>query len=106
MARARKPRPLPLAQVEPGVVFALPLEDGRWGACRVLRKADDSSRVLVLSCAWVGDAPPADLSAPGLTTPLVLTHHSWKGARNLCWVDEPVPPDAVRLGNLPPTADD
>jgi hypothetical protein len=106
MARRRKPQPIPLSQVEPGDLFALPLEDGRWGACRVLRKSTDPLQVVVQTSAWIGDAPPADLNDPRLVTPLLLTHHAWGGVADLHWVSDPVPADAVRLGRLPVTAEE
>jgi hypothetical protein len=101
MARARKPRPRPLEQVEPGDAFALPLEDGRWGVCRVVRKSSDPLAVLVAASAWLGDAPPTDLTDPLLTTTLVLTHHSWNSTPHIHWVTDPVPVDVVPLGKLP-----
>lgn len=98
---ARKPRRRPLTQVKPGDVYALPLEDGRWGVCRVLRRKGDPPEALVVTSAWIGDTPPGDLTDPLLRTPLVLTHHSWSGVPNLSWVSEPLPADAVPLGSLP-----
>jgi hypothetical protein len=106
MARARRSRRIPLARVEPGDVFALPLEDGRWGVCRVFRKKRDPLQVLVHTSAWIGDAPPGDLADPRLTTPLILTHHSWSGVPDAYWVDDPVPADAVRVGRLPLTREE
>jgi hypothetical protein len=99
MARSRRRS---LKQVEPGDAFALPMEDGRWAACHVLGKSADPFGALVLSCAWVGNAPPEDpLAVEGLRTPLVLTHHHWEDVNHLSWVDEPVPAEAVPLGKLP-----
>ena len=104
MARTRKPRPL--SRVEPGDLFAMPLADGRWGACVVLRKSSDAALLLVQTSAWIGDAPPSDLSDPLLTTPLVLTHHAWGGDVSIHWVDGPVPEGFVSLGRVPLGATD
>jgi hypothetical protein len=107
MARARKPRPLPLERVEPGDTFALLLADGRWCACRVLGKTRGNPlQVLVMTSAWIGDAPPDDLSDPRLTTPLILTHHHWSGVADVDWVDDPVPAEAGPLGRLALTAEE
>jgi hypothetical protein len=103
MARSRKPRPIPLTQVEPGSVFALPLDDGRWGAFRILRKMINPLEVVVQTSAWIGDAPPSDLSDPLLRAPLILTHHFYSLATDLYRTEQPVPADAVLLGRLPLT---
>lgn len=100
MARSNTSRPTPLRRVQVGDVFALPLDDGRWAACRVLTKATGPVRVVVQSLAWLDDALPDDLSDPRLSTPLILTHHSWHGRPYFHWVTDPVPADAVYLGRL------
>jgi hypothetical protein len=88
---------------KPGDVYLMPLEDGRLGACRVLRaRGGREPAVLVAATPWVGTAPP-DLSEPALREVLVLTHHSWRDEPEMSWVDDPVPADFVRLGELPPT---
>src|SRR5262245_38052796 len=106
MARSRRSRSGPFDQINPGDTFALPLEDGRWTACRILGKSSDRRSVLVISSAWIGAAPPDDLTDPQLRVPLILTHHSWSGADNAIWVSDPVPAEAVLLGNLPLTAEE
>lgn len=64
-----------------GSVFAMPLTDGRWGACRVLRASAGSGAVIAEATSWIGDAPPtlADLTP---FQPDVLSHHSWKSRIN------------------------
>jgi hypothetical protein len=103
----KKPEPLPLAEVRAGDIFVMPLADGRFGACRVVRVRKDkhSRRALVYASAWVGTAPP-DLAEPLLRRILVLTHHSWKNEPEILWVDAPVPGDFTRLGRLPMDDDD
>jgi hypothetical protein len=103
MARQRKPVSRPLTKVKAGDVFAMPLADGRWGACRVLRLRADPLAALVATSSWIGTAPP-ELTEPRLVDVLRLTHHSWDGGPHLCWVNDPVPPELVHLGALPPTA--
>src|SRR5262245_41886149 len=102
MARTRETRPRPLDEVEPGDLFALPLANGLWGACLVLRKISDpdNPRVLVRASAWIGDAPPDDLTDPRLRAPLILTHRAWGGSPFVNWVSDPVPADAVSLGRV------
>src|SRR5262245_58889676 len=106
MARARKPQTTPLTQVRPGDTFAIPLANGRLGACRVVRKGRNPTRVAALAVAWTGDAPPTDLGDPLLRTPLVLTHHSWAGQTYCHWVSEAVPAGFVALGNLKVTPEE
>ncbi len=103
MARQRNPVSRPLTKVSAGDVFAMPLEDGRWGACRVLQMKGDPLAALVATSPWIGSAPP-DLTEPTLRKVLRLTHHSWDKGPCLAWVSDPVPPAFVHLGNLPPKA--
>jgi hypothetical protein len=101
MPRSRKPVPLPLEKVQVGDVFALPLPDGRYGACRVLRRRDDPPGVLVAASPWVGAAPP-DLAEPLLRTILTQSHHHWQDEPCVYWVNDPVPAEFLALGRLPP----
>jgi len=101
MAKSRKPARLSLKKVNVGDVFAIPLPDGRYGACRVLRVRDDPPGVLVAASPWVGAAPP-DVGEPLLRTILNQTHHSWDGRPCVGWVDEPVPAEFLRVGTLAP----
>lgn len=104
----KKPTPFP----SPGDAFAAPLGDGRYTVCRVILDAtSDAARrwnvpgVLVACSAWVGgDIPRPD--DPALRPILRRTHHSWAGALEMAWVAEPVPPDFVPLGRIPPTAEE
>ncbi len=108
MGRKKKQR---LALVD-GAAFAMPLTDGHFGVCRVLRNAtDDESRewgagsVLVASSAWMGDAVP-DASDPTLRPILRLTHHAWKQVEEILWISDPLPDDFLPLGGIEPTADE
>jgi hypothetical protein len=105
MARARKPAPIPLSQVQAGDVFLMPLADGRFGACRVLRVAGDASQVQVAASQWIGAEAPA-LSEPRLRDILVKTHHNWHSELEVQWIGEPVPVTYRRLGQLPPLLDE
>ena len=98
---ARKPARLSLKKVKVGEVFAMPLPDGRYGACRVLQTRDDPPGVLVAASPWVGAALP-DLAEPLLRTILNKTHHAWQGQPCADWVSEPVPVEFVRVGTLAP----
>jgi hypothetical protein len=89
---------------QPGAVFAILLEDGRHGACRVLRR-DKQGRVLVAGTPWIGTAPP-DLDEPQLREILYLTHHSWQDHPDLVWINGPPPAEFTYLGHLPLSDED
>jgi len=106
MARRKKQSPLPAE----GAAFATPLEDGRFGACRVIRMTTDdeakkhgAASVLVASSEWIGDAAP-DAQDPALRPILFLTHHSWDNKPAILWVSDPVPDDFVSIGTIESTA--
>src|SRR5437868_6323041 len=101
MARSRKSGSLPLTKVKVGDVFAMPLPDGRYGACRVLAVRDNPPSVLVAASPWVGAAPP-DVAEPLLRTVLNQTHHNWQDDPCVVWVSEPVPADFFHIGTLAP----
>jgi hypothetical protein len=103
MSEARKPRAMSLSRVQVGDVFLMPLEDGRHGVCRVLRKRE--GEVLAAASPWVGPAAPA-LDEPQLRQVLRLTHHSWQDEPCASWMSDPVPATFRRLGVLPPTKED
>lgn len=97
---------------EAGQVFAFPLEDGRYGACRVLRSASEDEvkelgeRCVLVSCStWIGDSIP---NAPNeqMRETLCLTHHSWKGQPELFWVSKAVPVSFVSIGFLVSTTEE
>jgi hypothetical protein len=106
-----KKRPTPPAELPaPGDAFVMPLADGRFGVCRVLRRASDEETtrrgapsILVAASAWIGDTPPPDVHERGLALPLILTHHSFQGRAEILWVTD-APPDTFRpLGTIRPT---
>ena len=94
---------------EVGAVFAMPLADGRWGACRVLSasppplisKKNDSCHVA--ACDWVGDAVPG-ITEPRLRKVLRLTHHSWQNEPHVVWVAGRPPGEFRRIGHIAPRA--
>jgi hypothetical protein len=99
-----------------GAVLAFQLSDGRWGACRVLRKLPIAKTELgewsskkvegwclrVAVTPWVGKKLP-HLKEPLLREILALTHHSWTGRKEVALVA--CPPDAQfeYVGVLPTT---
>jgi hypothetical protein len=98
-----------------GDVFAFKLEDGRYGACRVLRRLPIGKSgmgewtsqptgwcVRIAVTPWIGKKPPT-LKDPQLREVLTLTHHSWEGDQEIYLVDAPPGGDFERIGNLPPT---
>ena len=93
-----------------GAAFMMPLQDGRFTVCRVLRENTEEERqghgcpqILVAASPWIGAAAP-DLSQPELRGIHHLNHHSWDDP-NLLWVSEPPPESFRRLGVIEPSAD-
>lgn len=86
-----------------GDAFLLPLEDGRFGLCRVLRCEDAELEIqrgaLIELSAWIGAEPP-DLDDPALREPLLLTHHLYQGDPQRIWETEPPPRSFRRLGQI------
>src|SRR5947209_1584387 len=96
---ARKTRRDPADQTlpEPGAAFLMPLADGRFGVCRVIRRQlseakerSGSTAVLAAATPWIGRQPPA-LSDPLLRLMLVLNHHNWGNELEVQWVSGPPP---------------
>ncbi len=96
----------------PGDVFLMPLSDGRFGVCRVLRENTESERVthgepcvLVAGSAWIGDHA-LDLNDKRIRQISLLTHHSWQKQPDLNWVSDPPPDDFQKIGTIEPSASD
>jgi hypothetical protein len=96
----------------PGEAFAMPLADGRFGVCRVLRSgptedpdALGAGCVLVGATAWIGTAPP-DPADPQLRSLLVLKHHGWGRHLQILWCGEPPPATFRRLGVIEPSREE
>lgn len=104
---AKRPKFVESDFPEPGTVFAAPTGDGRWAAGRVLRRQFEGGAwaALLASSRWLGAAPPP-LDEPLLRETLVLTHHQWKGTRDVRWTYDPPPADFLILGKIPPTAEE
>lgn len=92
---------------EPGSVFVAPTGDGRWAAGRVIRRQFEGGAfaALIVTSRWIGAEVPS-LDAPALLEPLVLTHHSWQGTRDMRWTYDRMPVEFQILGKIPPTADE
>jgi hypothetical protein len=98
VAKRRKPKEPP---AHPGDAFLMPLGDGRFGVCRVLRvHTAEPPAALVAASPWVGTTP--DLGDPRLRETLRLTHHAWANHPAVLWVNDAVPDTFVRIGELPP----
>jgi hypothetical protein len=99
MAKATKYKEADLPA--PGSVFIVPLNDGRFGAVRVLsRKVESGIAIAFVSpTTWIGNKPhrPADKM---LREPLILNHHAWNNQYAGIWVFEPMPPSLIPAGNL------
>jgi len=86
--------------LEPGTVFAVPLDDGRFTALQWIRMTADHSEIVELD--WLGEAPPtlADLED---ARPLVLSHHSWNGRIEHRLASPAAPPATmIAIGVLSP----
>src|SRR5262245_28462810 len=98
-----------VALPNPGDAFLMPVEDGRFGVCRVLRHgarenwlANGGSGVLAAASSWIGRQPP-DVSDLRLREILVLNHHAWKNVKEMNWVNDPAPPSFRYIGVIPPS---
>ena len=99
----------------PGDAFLMPLGDGRFGVCRVLRANTEAERkwhgcpqLLVAGSSWIGAGDP-DLNDPQLREIQNLTHHNWKNSKDtlsMYWVDEPPPRSISRVGVIEPSPGD
>lgn len=95
-----------------GEAFLMPLSDGRYGVCRVIRRSDpeeekrqDGRHALVAASSWIGEEAP-DVNEPRLRDILALNHHSWDNMLEVNWVSDPVPDSFRRLGTIEPTHDE
>jgi hypothetical protein len=102
-----------------GAVFAFQLSDGRWGACRVLRKLPIAKTELgewsskkvdgwclrVAVTPWVGKKLP-QLKDLLLREILTLTHHSWTGRKEVALIACPPDGEFQCVGVLPTTDKD
>src|SRR5262245_52769703 len=87
-----------------GATFAVPLADGQFGACRVLRVRPEAEISLLAATPYVGPQPPA-LSDPRLRTILVmdgLDFDHWPCVLWQYWV-EPPPKGFRYLGLVEPS---
>lgn len=87
---------------EPGLVFVAPTADGRMAGGRVLRRQMEGGAVGVLLAVspWIGATIPS-LDCQLLRETLVLTHHNWKGRREIYWVHDRMPLDFKIVGQIP-----
>jgi hypothetical protein len=97
---------------EQGAAFAVRLDDGRFGVCRVLRQAHGNDvrtlgepSVLVACSSWIGEAIP-DPAEPALRKILLQTHHLWNGQPEVFWANDPPPGNFQRIGTIPPTPEE
>ncbi|WP_148598350.1 hypothetical protein [Aquisphaera giovannonii] len=113
MARStRRPRLRREDLPDAGAAFLMPLDDGRFGVCRVLRRpdAEEEARhgaptVLAAASSWIGDEPPA-IDDPRLRAVLILSHHAFAGRPEIQWVSERVPESFRPLGTIEPDDDE
>jgi hypothetical protein len=112
MAKRRsQPRPaLPAV----GDAFAVPLPNGLWGGCRVIRVGDDGRvtgrpnaiSVQVGALAWLAAVPPTG-AEPGIAKLLFVNHHNERHLA-LTWVAgrDPIPESFVPIAAIPPLPED
>ncbi len=108
----KRRKPAKVSLPKPGDVFLMPLGDGRFGVCRVLRENTAEERkghgapyILVAASPWIGSDTP-DLGDPQLRKIQKLTHHSWKNDPNILWVSMPPPDDYRLIGTIKPSPAD
>jgi hypothetical protein len=109
---AKRNSKLPLPAV--GDAFAVPLSNGMWGGCRVIRVGDpgqlgkaDPRSVQVGALAWTGTEPPTG-NEPDIERLLFLDHHAQWGLA-IVWVSGhygPMPSTWVPIATVPPLAED
>ncbi len=95
-----------------GDVFSFKLDDGRFGACRVIRAPNKREAafwggnvVVVVGSAWIGaDSPSIDTQ--GLSKILHLTHHSHTGHPVILWIGGSPPKGFKLIGNIEPSIND
>lgn len=92
-----------------GDAFAFRLENGMYGACRVLRfsekDCDDKwscNGVLVACCAWIGNTIP-DPKDIDLKPILRLTHHHWN-SECVNWLTSPITNSFIHIGTITPSS--
>ena len=98
MAKSKK---ITLADLpEAGTVYAMPLEDGRFGICRVIRKEQrEIPCVVVTASDWIGNEPP-QLNDPVVRKILVLNHHFFSERPEVVWVSSPPPKEFRMQGKI------
>jgi hypothetical protein len=83
-----------------GTVFVMPLENGRVGVCRVVRKElKEIPCALVVASDWIGDTPP-QLSDPAIRRILLKNHHNWTDQPEILWVASPPPNEFKTIGKI------
>jgi hypothetical protein len=94
-----------------GEAFLMPLPDGRYSVCRVIRQSDPEEekrhgvRALVAASSWIGEEAP-DVNEPLLRDILALNHHAWDNRLEVLWVSDPIPSFFRRLGTIEPSHDE
>lgn len=87
----------------PGEVFHFKLQNGLYGACRIIRrntpeelKHDGAPMVLVATSTFIGQTIPDSMNKK-IKEILILTHQSHNGSEDICWVLEPPPKEYVKF---------
>ncbi len=92
-----------------GATFAVPLADGRYGACRIVR-VDPARQMSLFAATEYLDAQPPNLAQPRLRTILVAntTHAALTYGPCVRWQYwiEPPPADFQYLGTIAPAAEE
>jgi hypothetical protein len=84
--------------VQPGDVFAMPLVGGAWTAFHVVRVDRDNVELVALD--WIGKQRPT-IAELNNAKPLILDHHSWRGAIEHFRVSTQVPSYMQKVCVLP-----
>jgi hypothetical protein len=104
----KRTKPAQVLLPQPGDAFLMPLDDGRFGVCRMLWESTEQQateygapHVLVAASSWIGTQMP-DLDDPLLREIQQLTHHSWNNP-NMNRVTQPPPESFQKIGVIEPT---
>lgn len=84
-----------------GDTFAVPLDDGRFCAVRVIRVCEEEGTSLVAITPWLGDRPGPD--EPLLREVLREHRGRYRGTPAIRWYAGQVPSEFVHVGVIPPS---
>jgi hypothetical protein len=97
-----------------GSVYAMVLQDGRYGACRIIRRMTEKESsefggdcLLVVASSYIGKEIP-DISNPEIKSILHVTHHSWNNHPEYIWISikNRIPETFIKIGDIAPSPEE